>query len=138
MKEKDKAHQFIDPDHVPEIESKELYQNKASMFSELWDWVASNVDRTNTLKGWKQRERRDPEFIALMHSELSECLEYLRHGNPHSDHVKEISGAEEELADVIIRMMDMAITRGWNIPRALFLKMEYNKSRPYRHGGKRF
>lgn len=128
----------IDVDFVEELDSPEEYKERAGMFAELWGWVEKKIVRTNRLKGWLSRERRDAEIVALIHSEVSECLEALRHDNPNSDHVPEISGAEEELADVIIRIMDFAHLKKWNIPKALFLKMEYNKTRPYMHGGKKF
>lgn len=132
--------QQLDFDFIEELDTPEAYRNKAGMFTELWGWIEKNVYRTNRLKGWLEtnRERRDGELIALIHSEISECLEALRHNNPPSENVPEISAAEEELADTLIRIMDMAFHRKWNVPRALFLKMEYNKTRPYKHGGKMF
>lgn len=78
------------------------------------------------------------EQIALVHSELSEMLEYARHGNPQSDHIPEFSGAEEEAADVVIRLMNMATQWGWNLPRAIEAKIAFNATRAYKHGGKAF
>ncbi len=89
-------------------------------------------------KGWHDKPQDDGTFIALMHSELSEGLEWLRHGNPKSDHIQEFSGCEEELADVIIRIMDFAELKGFRIAEAIIAKSEYNKTRNYKHGGKKF
>ena len=86
----------------------------------------------------KMRARNDGELIALMHSELSEALEFLRKGNKPSDHIPEFLGVEEEFADVIIRIMDMAHRRGYRLAPAILAKMQFNESRPYKHGGKRF
>ncbi len=73
-----------------------------------------------------------------MHSELSEALEALRHGNGPSDHIPEFSGVEEELADVIIRICDVAQERGWRVAEAIIAKMAFNATRPHRHGNKKF
>ncbi len=74
--------------------------------------------------------------IALIHSELSEALEALRHGNPPSDHIPEFSGMEEEFADAIVRMMHIAYRLNFKIPEAILSKIEFNKTREYKHGNK--
>ena len=43
---------------------------------------------------------------------------------------------EEELADIIIRALDVSQRLGVNIVEALNSKHEYNKTRPYKHGKK--
>lgn len=82
------------------------------------------------------RERNDGEILALMHSELSEALEGHRHGNGPSEHIPEFSAIEEELADVVIRVMDYSQRRGFKTADAIIAKMHFNHSRPYRHGNK--
>ncbi len=87
-------------------------------------------------KGHWEGEPSDGEKIALMHSELSEALEGLRHGNPPNEDCPEFSSVEIELADAVIRIMDFGAARNWDIAGALLAKMEFNESRPYKHGKK--
>lgn len=87
---------------------------------------------------WYDLNRNDGELICLMHSELSEALEALRNGDVQDDHIPEFRGVEAELADTIIRIMDYGTARGLRIPEAIIAKMEYNKNRPFKHGGKEF
>lgn len=47
-----------------------------------------------------------------------------------------LTQVEEELADVIIRAMDMSKRLGIDIVSALNIKHEYNKTRPFKHGKK--
>ena len=88
--------------------------------------------------GWHDGDNNDCECIALMHSELSEAVEALRHGNPSDDHIPAFSGLEAELADTVIRIFDFAGSRSLDLAGALLAKMEYNKNRPYKHNNKLF
>ena len=79
-----------------------------------------------------------PERIALMHSELSEALEDYR--NDKMNLVIEDdkpNGFPSELADVIIRILDLCGYLGIDLDEAVKTKMNYNKTRPYKHGNKR-
>ncbi len=69
-----------------------------------------------------------------MHSELSEALEAMRHGNPPDDKIPEFSGVEAELADAVIRIFDYAGARGLRLGEAIVAKAQFNKSRPPKHG----
>lgn len=75
--------------------------------------------------------------LCLMHSELSEALEGMRAGNPPSEHIPEYTAVEEEIADVLIRLLGYCHARGHRIGEAVIAKMTYNHDRPRLHGGKR-
>ena len=61
-------------------------------------------------KGWRYGDRGIPELIALMHSELSEALEEYRDEENLNVRFKDNKplGFTVELADVLIRIFDMA------------------------------
>lgn len=109
-----------------------------TLFIQAFDSAAIHANRMAHDKGWWESKRNDGELIALMHSELSEALEALRHGNPPDDKVPKFAGAEAELADTIIRIMDASVERGWKVGEAIIAKMEFNATRPKKHGGKAF
>ena len=100
--------------------------------------VQERVHQTAIEKGWWDELREPGTILALIHCEVSECMEAIREGNPPSKKVPEFSQAEEELADVIIRIMDYAAYNQWDVAGALVAKAAYNKGRAYRHGGKAF
>lgn len=106
--------------------SKELHQ---SLYS-----FAKDVHETAMTKGWWENPRSTAESIALMHSELSEALEADRAGNPPDDKIPEFTGIEAELADCVIRILDFAIGRQYDVIGAMIAKAEMNKGREYKHG----
>ena len=108
-------------------------------FIDSFRFLAKEVHATAKKKGWWDGEdRNDGELICLMHSELSEALEGLREGNPPDKHVPEFSSVEVELADTIVRIMDYAAARGYDVSGALVAKKNYNTTREHKHGGKKF
>lgn len=75
------------------------------------------------------------EILALVHTEVSEMVEALRHGNPTDDKVP-IPGLSAEGADTIIRIADLNYWLGAQIGPALVTKHNYNWTRSHKHGGK--
>ena len=73
------------------------------------------------------------ERIALMHSELSEALEYIRKPGA-DDKLPQFSGEVVELADATIRILDYCAFYNLPIHEAVMAKHEYNIKRPYKHG----
>lgn len=92
-------------------------------------------------KGWYDNGPRPlPELLCLVHSEVSEALEELRAGHaPDEEYIGaggKIEGVGAELADVLIRVADLAGAYGIDLAGAVVRKMSFNATRPHRHGGK--
>lgn len=72
--------------------------------------------------------------ICLIHCEVSEVVEALRKNDPPSTKIEGFSLAEEEWADALIRIMDLAQHLKLRLPEAILAKHAYNKTRPHKHG----
>lgn len=107
------------------------------------EWM-DEAYQTSKGAGW-----HDPEVEATIdkalnniHGEISEINEELRKGHALTHTYQgpsgEPKGVPSEFADVLIRVFDTARQHGIDLDEALERKNAYNKTRPYRHGGKKY
>lgn len=97
--------------------------------------------RNSASKGFHNYTAEAPfnvgEKLALIHSEVSEALEDHR-DNKINTLLNAKSGKPEgfgsELADIIIRVGDLAEKMGIDLTQEITTKMLYNESRPHKHG----
>ncbi len=116
--------------------------------------LAEQIYQNNKAQGFWDKERNFGEFIALVHSELSEALECHRKNKPkantsnfYDEHItlKGLSykktfetdikdTVEDELADTIIRVLDYCGANNIDIDWHVKAKIHYNTLREYKHG----
>lgn len=102
-------------------------------------------------KGFYDDPRNIGEMLALIHSEVSEALECDRKKKSISHDPEYVAGLngdqfkdcferfikdtfEDELADIMIRVMDLAVYKNVDLEKHILLKMRYNSMRPHKHG----
>ena len=105
--------------------------------------LAHEIHQTAQLKGWYDREE-DYNFerkLLLVISELMEAYEEFRKGKELGEVYYSEGGKPEgipiELADALIRILDLGEAFEMYIPYFVRMKMNYNETRPYRHGNKK-
>lgn len=102
--------------------------------------TAEKVHNNAVQHGWWDKPPSLPESLMLCVGELSEAMEeYRNHHLANEIYYKDgkLEGVPIELADTIIRILDICAYYEIDIDSAVKDKMEYNKSRSFRHGGKR-
>ena len=89
--------------------------------------LANEIHENARTKGFYDESVPFPQAIALIHSEASEALEANRNAEP-------VNNIVEELADIVIRVLDTCGYHSYNIGSAVIEKMEKNTRRERKHG----
>ena len=101
--------------------------SEEDIFKDVLNSAQAEVDALNHQKGWRQQERSVGDECTLLHSEVSEIFDGYRDTG---------IVPKDELADVLIRLMDFANRYDIKLADEFLAKMEKNWERDYRHGGK--
>jgi len=112
----------------------------------MLDSMVREVTALNREKGWYDEDRSVGDMVALLHAEVSEMLEAYRTNKFESWEVESTpgfpaspvkpEGFKVEAADVFIRLLDMCARYDIDLWVEFRKKMDFNWTRPYRHGGK--
>ena len=121
----------------PVVDEEKLRRDPDNeLFIATFNFLAKQVYQNAVNKGFWEHdfgEVTDAQRIALIHAEISEALESIRKNHPKSEKISEFTETEEEFADCIIRIMELAGKRGYKVSEAVVAKMKYNLNRPYKH-----
>ena len=108
------------------VRQDEIHEN--AVLHGWWDGVSTSEEKHKLI----------PEKLLLIITEVAEATEDYRNGN--MDTFLGAGGKPEgfwvEVADAVIRILDLAGAMGVDLEHIIEVKHEYNKTRPRRHGGK--
>lgn len=95
------------------------------------NFIVHDIHNHNIEAGWWRGTITNdtvPAKLCLVHSEVSEAMEGHRK-NRMDDHLPHRKMVEVELADAMIRIMDLAGFMGLDLGNAILEKLEYNANR---------
>jgi NTP pyrophosphatase (non-canonical NTP hydrolase) len=108
-----------------------MKQSQVNALNEL----SAEIHQNNIEAGWwtdlktgEKKDRNIGELLCLVHSEISEAMEGARK-NLMDDKLPHRPMLEVELADALIRIFDIAGSRGLDLGGAIKEKREYNSKR---------
>lgn len=108
----------------------------------IGDWV-HEIHKNAVQHGWYDGNgaKNFGELLMLVVTEVAEVMEEYRNGRlmkeTYVNKNGKMCGIPSELADIVIRVMDICGYYNIDLEQAIAEKHEYNKSRPYKHGGKK-
>lgn len=103
-------------------------------FIKMLKMLAEAIHKVSRDKGFYDNPREDGTLLCMIHGEVSEAMEANRKSNPPDKHLPEFSSEEVELGDSIIRILDYAEHKGYNLGPAILAKVLFNTGRPRMHG----
>jgi len=116
--------------------------------------LAEEIHKNNIEKGFYDNEKNIGEMLCLIHSEVSEALEADRKNKYTTGTIGVINSFvldemfitdftigvkdtfEDEMADIIIRVLDLCAFKGIDIEKHIEAKVRYNSTREFKHGKK--
>lgn len=123
--------------HETEVEI-EIREKQTKPTPDLLSELGNQIVAINKANGWNvttpddwRSDYKIPAVLCQIHSEISEALEAFRR--------RDQSNFKEEIADVFIRLLDLMEGIGWadGLLMEIQTKLEKNKKRGYKYGGKR-
>jgi NTP pyrophosphatase (non-canonical NTP hydrolase) len=115
-----------------------LAQGRTNYYCDDLNRLSKNIRDWRERKGFQTSTQNLPEKLLLVVSEISEAAEDLRAGldetilNPEG----KPCGFGSEMADALIRILDIADSVNIDLAREVAIKMAYNELRPHKHGKK--
>lgn len=82
-----------------------------------------------------QGKHKDRDFLLFI-TEIIEAFEDDRNGKTESDKLPGFTPLEEEMADLVIRVLTFSEEHKLRLAEAVEAKHAYNLTRPYKHGKK--